>query len=105
MEINSEWYGNHLSPSSTEVKNEWSYNSTPSECLHGMSMEYFSVYFIHSFNYSLCNDVRLYNKWMIRWKSTVNGTGCEREQFQSVYDVVSQHLSGGTQGKHKKRQV
>ena len=35
----------------------------------------------------------------------MNGRGCEREQLQSVYDVVSQHLSGGTQGKHKKRQV
>jgi hypothetical protein len=27
---------NHISPSTTEVKNEWSYTSTPHICLHGV---------------------------------------------------------------------
>jgi hypothetical protein len=32
---------NHSPPSSAEVKNEWSYTSRPSICLHGVDREKF----------------------------------------------------------------
>jgi len=32
-------------PSSNKVKNEWSYTSTPSTCLHGVFSENFTLYF------------------------------------------------------------
>jgi hypothetical protein len=33
---------NHSSPSSAEIKNEWSYTSAPHICLHGMERESFT---------------------------------------------------------------
>ena len=43
------WVGHevdHLSPSSANVKNEWSYMSTASTCLHGVDRDNFTITFI-----------------------------------------------------------
>lgn len=33
----------HSFPSSTEIKNEWSYNPAPPKCLHGMNRDKFTL--------------------------------------------------------------
>jgi hypothetical protein len=38
---------NHSSPSSAKVKNEWSYTSTPSVCLHGVDREDFILFYLY----------------------------------------------------------
>jgi len=54
---------NHSPPSSTEVKNEWSYTSTPPICLHGMDREKFAFIvvstYIHFISRNLSQDSQI----------------------------------------------
>jgi len=44
------WLGretNHSPPSSVKVKNEWSYTTTTSICLHGMQRDTFNLFYLN----------------------------------------------------------
>jgi hypothetical protein len=46
LSLGVKWPGlevDHLPPSSAEVKNEWSYASTPAICLHGRYRDNFTL--------------------------------------------------------------
>jgi len=65
---NLEYEADHSPPTNTEVKNEWSYTSTPATCLHAMHRVSFS------FNFSVISFHNLNSSGTHTYKNVVTGS-------------------------------
>ena len=89
----------HLSPCSTEIKNEWSYTSTPPTCLHGVEKDKCNSFeqnnwYIKQFHSSSCSSIWCIFQHIIKFTVTVRSklhnfhpeTSCTRLEF--IYSQV-----------------